>query len=251
MRNPERDLNELDADQGIGTETLGSYGETLDVPPLLARGVRTDSLQLDSRAAAEADSGGGGGAPAGVPVDAPGWSNRVLDLVPEGLDRWHRYGGVSFAGVAVAQFWVEFVLWETLLNEQEYTGIIELGTLDGGFSLYLASQAHYRGMSFRTYDIHTPKRDIPGFSKIDIYAHAEEIGQHMRSRDPVIVFCDGGNKPRELRTFSRYVTAESTLVVHDWGTEMLRSDVPDNVEMVHEEWCVELGSASRCFRVRA
>ncbi len=64
------------------------------------------------------------------------------------------------------------------------------------------------------------------------------------------MFCDGGNKPRELKTFSRYVTAESLLVVHDWGTEMLRSDVPDNVEMVNEQWCVELGSASRCFRVR-
>jgi cephalosporin hydroxylase len=150
--------------------------------------------------------------------------------------------------VICAQFWAEFVLWESLLNEKPYDSIIELGTLDGGFSLYLASQAEHRGMSFRTYDVRVPAKSIPGFVCLDIYACQEEIGQHMRRHDPVIVLCDGGNKPRELRTFSRYVTRDSTLVVHDWGTEMLPSDVPENVEMIHEDLCLELGSASRVFR---
>jgi len=151
----------------------------------------------------------------------------------------------------VAQFWAEFCLWESLLNERPYSGIIELGTLDGGFSLYLAAQAEQRGMFFRTYDIRVPQRKIPGFVQIDIYARADDIGEHMCRNDPVIVFCDGGNKPRELKTFSRYVTPESLLVTHDWGTEMLRSDVPETVDFVHEEWCSEIGSASRCFRVKA
>lgn len=203
-------------------------------------GSAEDSFDLgsDLRASGPLHSGPTGGGPC------------VRDLVPTGLDRWHSYKGVSFAGVITAQFWAEFVLWESLLNERDYDSIIELGTLDGGFSLYLASQAEHRGMSFRTYDVHPPARKIPGFVQIDIFAHAQEIGEHMRKHDPVIVLCDGGNKPRELRTFSRYVTASSTLVVHDWGTEMLRSDVPDNVEMVHEDFCVDLGSASRVFRVR-
>jgi len=152
--------------------------------------------------------------------------------------------------VPVAQYWAEFVLWEGLLNERVYDYIIELGTMEGGFSLYLAAQAQFRGVGFRTYDVHVPKRQIPGFVQIDIFAGAEEIGEHMRRHDPVIAFCDGGNKPRELKTFSRYVTPESTLVVHDWGSEMLSSDIPDNVEMTHENWCLELGSASRVFKVK-
>ena len=97
----------------------------------------------------------------------------------------------------------------------------------------------------------TSRLQHPRLLRIDIFAQAEEIGEDMRRSDPVIVLCDGGNKPRELKTFSRYVTAASTLVVHDWGTEMLQKDVPDNVEMVHEDWCVDLGSASRVFRVRS
>src|SRR5262245_31923884 len=127
--------------------------------------------------------------------------------------------------------------------------VIELGTLDGGFSLYLATQAEQRGMLFRTYDVRKPDGDITGFVQLDIYGCAEAIGEHMRRHEPVIVLCDGGNKPRELKTCSRYVTAESTLVVHDWGSEIFPEDVPANVEMVHEAWCQELGSASRVFRV--
>jgi len=207
-------------------------------------------LELHGGTEAADDLGSDRGAPPPLFQGSAGRRQGVLDHVPKDVDRWHQYGGVSFAGIPVAQFWVEFHLWETLLNEREYLGIVELGTLHGGFSLYLASQAEHRGMFFRTYDIRVPPRRIPGFCKIDIYAHADEIGEHMRRNDPVIVLCDGGNKPRELKTFSRYVTAKSLLVTHDWGTEMLRSDIPENVEMVHEEWCSELGSASRCFRVR-
>jgi hypothetical protein len=150
--------------------------------------------------------------------------------------------------VYVAQYWVEFILWESLLNERDYNAIIELGTWEGGFSLYLSSQAEHRNMFFRTYDIHKPARYVPGFVQIDIYAKAEEIGEHLRRMEPVIVLCDGGNKPRELKTFARYVTPASTLVVHDWGTEMLEKDVPPGVEMVHKDHCEELGSASRVFR---
>ena len=151
----------------------------------------------------------------------------------------------------MAQYWVEFILWESLLNEKRYDSIVELGTLEGGFSLWLSAQAEARELGFRTYDINLPKRRIPGFVHADIYALAEEIGEHMRKHDPVIVLCDGGNKPRELKTFSRYVTADSTLVVHDWMEEMLPSDVPENVEMIHEDLCLQLGSASRVFRVAA
>ena len=220
------------------------------MPALRPRSLCSLALESDDRAEATADLQRDRGAP--EPLLGAGRDHaRVRDLVPEGLDRWHRYGGVTFAGVAVAQYWVEFILWETLLNERRYNAIVEIGTLDGGFSLYLHSQAALRKMGFRTYDVRFPAREIPGFHRKDVFADEADVGEHLWRTDPVIVLCDGGNKPRELKTFSRYVTGSSTLVVHDWGTEMLRKDIPSNVYMVHEEWCEELGSASRCFRVRS
>jgi hypothetical protein len=242
------DRSQLDADKGDSSLTMGSQGSTTHVPPLLGCGVCPPAAERDLRAEAGEDLGSDFRAPPPLLGSSPGGGPGVLDHVPEGVERWRTYGGVSFAGVYVAQYWVEFILWESLLNERDYNAIIELGTWEGGFSLYLSSQAEHRNMFFRTYDIHKPARYVPGFVQIDIYAKAEEIGEHLRRMDPVIVLCDGGNKPRELKTFSRYVTPASTLVVHDWGTEMLEKDVPPGVEMVHRERCEELGSASRVFR---
>lgn len=158
---------------------------------------------------------------------------------------------MSFAGVKAAQKLADYWLWEAILNAQEEaTGIVELGTGPGGFSLYLAAQAEARKLTFRTYDVIAPERRIPGFVRCDIYAIADEIGIHLQRHDPVVLFCDGGNKPRELRTFSRYLSPRSLIVVHDWGTEMLRTDVPDNVVEIYGDLCDELGSMSRCFKVK-
>ncbi len=155
---------------------------------------------------------------------------------------------MSFAGVKAAQILADYWLWEAVLNDGEYNGIVELGTGAGGFSLWLSAQAEARGLFFRTYDIHEPNTQVPGFCRLDIYAHAESIGEHLGKYDPVILFCDGGNKPRELKTFSRYVTADSLIVVHDWGTEISPKDVPMNCTEVYGSLCDEIGSMSRCFR---
>ena len=133
--------------QGNRTEPVEGEGGPLDVPPLRGSGVRADSLEPQRGTEAADDLGGDQRAPQPLFQGSAGIRQGVLDHVPTGLDRWHSYGGVSFAGIPVAQFWVEFHLWETLLNERQYLGIVELGTLHGGFSLYLASQAEHRGMN--------------------------------------------------------------------------------------------------------
>lgn len=157
---------------------------------------------------------------------------------------------MSFGGVPAAQCAQDYYLWEYLLNDNPQTrGIVELGTWEGGFSLYLAEQARLRGLSFRTYDIIAPGREIPGFVQLDIFGQAGAIGEHLRGVSPVICLCDGGNKARELRTFSGYLDGDSLMVVHDWGTEMDPDDVPSNLEMVYGDLFERFQSMSRVFRV--
>jgi hypothetical protein len=172
------------------------------------------------------------------------------------MDRMRTFSGVSFAGVPCAQYFVDFYVWEAILNDRAGTdpeglprlkAIVELGTLHGGFSLYLAAQANARGMFFRTYDVIAPHRQIPGFVQLDIFAKADVIGRYLEKHEPLILFCDGGNKPRELRTFSRYLSNESVIAVHDWGDEIVDSDVPVELEMVYGAFCQDLGSATRFF----
>ena len=168
----------------------------------------------------------------------------------EVTDRFHTFTGVSFGGVACAQMYTDFYIWEAVLNDNpQLNGIVEIGTFNGGFSLYLAAQAEAREMGFfRTYDVIKPERDIPGFVKIDVFAEHQAVGEMLKRNDPLALFCDGGNKPRELQTFSRYVTGESVIAVHDWNNEILPEDVPEDLEMVYGDFCEELGSATRFFR---
>lgn len=173
-------------------------------------------------------------------------------LEPKPGSRFHTFSGTSFAGVAMAQAWVDLIVWEGLLNDNPgATGIVEIGTFKGGFSLYLAAQAEARGIFFRTYDVFPPEVRVPGFVQLDVFAHADEVKRHLERHDPLILFCDGGNKGRELRTFSQSLTSNSLIVVHDWETEFLRKDVPENVEFVYEAWLENLGSPSRAFKVKS
>lgn len=168
------------------------------------------------------------------------------------LARFTQFGSVSFGGVAMAQIWADMVVWELLLNVRKFRAIIELGTYQGGFSWWLWAQTQVRrGMNFYTYDSVVPEYLPPCFEKKDVFAESEEIGKLMRLNEPCVVFCDNGNKPRELLTFSQHLrSTDSLLVVHDWGTEFLPDDVPDTVEMVYGEFCEEIGSVSRVFHLK-
>lgn len=157
---------------------------------------------------------------------------------------------MSFGGILAAQVVQDYYLWEYLLNDTpQCRGIVELGTWEGGFACYLAAQARSRGISFRTYDVTAPSHAIPGFVQLDIFREAEQIGEYLRGEDPVILLCDGGNKAREVKTFSPYLSPESRIVVHDWGTEVQPEEIPANLTMLYGDLYERYGSMSRVFRV--
>jgi len=166
------------------------------------------------------------------------------------LARYTTIGGVSFGGIGAAQIWADFILWEGLLNDHEIHGIFELGTYQGGFSWWLWAQAQARGIHFETYDATEPEEWVPDFQRIDVFAEADYVKRCLRMHKPVILFCDNGNKPRELKTFGPSLDPDSLVVVHDWGAEMLPEDVPDEMEMVYEKFCEDIDSMSRVFKRR-
>lgn len=181
-------------------------------------------------------------------------------LEPYHASRFHTIGNVSFGGVPMAQIWADLVLWEALLNENTHLrAIMEIGTWQGGFSWWLQSQSMVRGMAFRTFDSVKPDKPIPGFERRDVFADSDYIGSLIKTFSPLILFCDGGNKPRELATFSEYLGKDDLVVVHDWDTEIFGTDVmgyhledpPGILEEVYGDFCDELGSMSRVFRRQA
>jgi hypothetical protein len=155
----------------------------------------------------------------------------------------------SFGGVVAAQRFCDFYLWEGLLNSHPEVqgGIVEVGTFNGGMSLFLSAQAEARGVPFDTYDIVEPERQIPGFTRLDVF---EQI-DHMRAvleGEALFLLCDGGDKPRELREIAPLTEPGSIVVVHDWLTEVYPADVPDFLEEIHADFSEAIGSMSRVFR---
>jgi len=154
----------------------------------------------------------------------------------------------------MAQYWADTYLWESLLNSHpELKAIFELGTWMGGFSLFLKAQADIRGLRFFTYDAVklnevVGSHKLPEFTQLDIFAHSEEIGESLKAHEPLILFCDNGNKPREVKTFAPYLSSDSIIVVHDWMLEFFPTDIPDDLEEIYGDFCDEIGSVSRVLR---
>ena len=151
----------------------------------------------------------------------------------------------------MAQYLCDLMVWELVLNNNpQIRGIVELGTYKGGFSWILDAQARARGIDFRTYDILVPEVEPPGFEQLDIYRYSERVWLGQPVNDPIALFCDGGNKPRELKRFPPLCPPGSVFLVHDWGTETLPKDVPDFLDEVYGEFCDSIGSVTRVFRMK-
>jgi len=151
----------------------------------------------------------------------------------------------SLYGREVHQTWEDLLEWEVVLNRHpEVTGIIELGTGQGGFSWFLWSQATARAMpwSFATFDIEMPKNPPPGFVLGNYLHYGGLIIDRLAAG--CLLFCDGGNKAQEVDTFGPYVT--TLIAAHDWGTEF--TEPPSYLEVEREGtmtvWLKRGGGAS-------
>lgn len=182
-------------------------------------------------------------------------------------DPCHDLWSVKFLGVQTVQYWADFLVWEKLLDAHPWLRTaVELGALRGGFSLYLLLQCTERRMGFATFDQNYPE------------ALDTVIGQQAHLRDhwiagdmfddqsaggalktiladaaahPLVLFCDGGNKPKEFQTFVPLLWAGDLVAVHDYNTEFGDGDaepVKHLVERIFVDECQEHGSFTVFYR---
>ncbi len=175
--------------------------------------------------------------------------------------------GCSFTGARVAQCPGDFWVWETVLHENPFSRIMELGTAYGIFSCYLLMHCLHRGAEFQTIDTpgnpfwwnsgrkhssggsvieHNNGRVIERLGLKDHYVQVDafspegtKIIRDFVSQDgPSILFCDNGNKPREAKLFAPFLKVGDLLVVHDWKSEFYEIDIPpvvrENFEPLQE-----------------
>lgn len=154
--------------------------------------------------------------------------------------------------VRIMQRLAVLVLWEKFLNVHPIKAIVELGTLHGGFSQFLLMQAIQRNMGFWTFDVKRceeldyPLSRLIGLSDCfyqgNIFEEAKErvievltvVAEH-----PLLLYCDNGNKPREVQTFTPFLRPGDYVAVHDYSTEFKTGDIEPVKHLVRPIWVEE------------
>jgi len=147
----------------------------------------------------------------------------------------------TFCGIQMAQRWVDLVLFEKLMDEVFPELVVEIGTWEGGLSLYLRMLTLQRKSPFHTFDILPPRREgnplwkvlrmEECFTQEDVFGSGSVLRKLLASDRPaVLLLCDGGNKAREVREFALLLRPGEVIGAHDWGNEIGAADVRPLVE---------------------
>ena len=128
-------------------------------------------------------------------------------------------------GMYAAQNRLAIPTWSYAMEMHPPARIIELGTYSGGFITALALHARMIGAKVITYDrspadvkIIPIGRDLGvDFRVADIWQAEEEIAQLVTGPGTTYLLCDGGDKPRELATFARYLKSGDVIASHDYN----------------------------------
>jgi len=148
----------------------------------------------------------------------------------------------TFLGKRIAQTVYAFPLWETLfIRVPQFSRIIELGTGNGGFSVYLKLCAMRFWVPLYTFDIRpfeknkiTDALDLEAsFSRCDIMAAEEEIAALIKLSGRTILYCDNGNKIEEFKMYAKHLKVLDVIGVHDWGVEIKDGDVAETIAENH------------------
>jgi hypothetical protein len=123
--------------------------------------------------------------------------------------------------VTVQQNYAAQIVWRDFLSEHDIKLAIEIGTARGGFTAFLEANVKH----VHTFDInHPPETYTEGvhYYVEDCFGFSGRSLIHglCRLPDAKVLFCDGGDKPREIQTFSRYLNSGDFVAVHDYDTDI-------------------------------
>jgi hypothetical protein len=114
-----------------------------------------------------------------------------------------------------------FEVFDKFFTEQSFGIIIELGTYNGGFTLYLAKRQKHKVHSFdiKNYMDRRTVDKIKSFSaKIyfeDIF-NSEKLTSLFSTDERVLLLCDNGFKAEEVKTFAPYLKNNDVIMAHDY-----------------------------------
>jgi len=111
--------------------------------------------------------------------------------------------------------------------------IIEFGTGCGGLTILFGMAMLQRNGNVFTFDTQKPWKTwhtaIKGFpiyyNQLNIFKYEHQIKQLIQQGKQTLVFCDNGNKPREVNTFAKHLRKNDLIIAHDWKNEINEENI--------------------------
>jgi len=147
----------------------------------------------------------------------------------------------EFCGFFMSQTYsVLYCLGRVFVFNRNIKYIVEIGTGQGGLTLFFGVNMLARGGKVISFDISRPlpqwfvaKKKFPiKFYQLDVFGEeAAEIVENFIKEVPkdekLLIFCDGGNKPKEMLKYSKMLRPGDFIMAHDWMKEIWEFNVKD------------------------
>jgi cephalosporin hydroxylase len=173
-----------------------------------------------------------------------------------------QYPRCTFLGDTMSQSFTALFMWEKFLSSISFDRIIELGTSNGTLALYFYLFCINRGADFYTFDIakdyqSSSVKRLVTFDRVfkshDVLNDTGHITSLIQEKGITIVFCDNGDKPRELEIYGAVMKTGDYIAVHDWNHEVRYRQIKSllrrhHLAMVHEDLCKKASSHIRIFQ---
>ena len=160
---------------------------------------------------------------------------------------WHQTGGIWPMGVSCSLTWYDVGAILTIIQTAHIRTVLEIGTEHGGLAALLRSYSQYTGMVYRGIDItlaslhhEVRARDGAVIDRRDAWAPATvaELGRWLSEQPaPALIFCDGGDKPKELMLYAPLLRHGDVLLGHDLHNEYVEDAIADvPARRVRADW---------------
>jgi len=127
--------------------------------------------------------------------------------------------GQTLFGVPIMQTWTALYMLEKLITEHDIRYVAELGTGEGALFTYLTETAWY----VQTFD----KKNDPDEDVFSDYVKKKVAYWIQMYHFPAMVFCDNGDKPREITEYAPMLRKGDFILGHDYRRP---GGIPENFD---------------------
>lgn len=167
------------------------------------------------------------GKPSGNILDPHFLTKRKLRFLGTPFPVWHSY--------------VEMIFLDQILTRYHFDAVIELGAGNGGITTLFAVHCLRMGASLDAFDLMgEPNRGLYRklrqvvpirFHRLNVFdEEAINIVIPLLRRGRALVYCDNGDKPREMKTYAPFMKRGDVIMTHDKNQEIFLEDIKTVIE---------------------